>query len=60
MPSKKMKVAPEVETPIQINAAVLEELIPGPMDAAGVEAIFRQLKKAVLERMLNAELTHHL
>ena len=60
MPSKKEKVALEVEVPIRINQSVLEELIPGPMDAAGVESIFRQLKKAVLERALNAELTHHL
>ncbi len=59
MPRKK-KEAPVVEAPIQFNEKVLEELIPGPMSAAGVEALFRQMKKAVLERALNAELTHHL
>lgn len=61
MPSnKKTKVAPVVEAPYQIKREVLEELIPGPMTAEGVESIFRQIKKALLERALNAELTHHL
>lgn len=59
MPSKKANAVPN-EAPIRIDQSVLEELIPGPMDAAGVESIFRQLKKAVLERALNAELTYHL
>ena len=59
MPRKK-KGAPVAEAPIQFNQEVLEQLIPGPMSAAGVEAVFQQLKKAVLERALNAELTHHL
>lgn len=59
MPSKK-KRGPVVEAPVQINPEVLQELIPGPMSAEGVESIFRQLKKALLERALNAELTHHL
>ena len=58
--SKKTKAAPAVEVPYQIKQEVLEELIPGPMTAEGVESIFRQIKKALLERALNAELTHHL
>ncbi|MES5976650.1 transposase, partial [Cutibacterium acnes] len=33
---------------------------PGPMDAAGVEAVFQKLKKAVIERALGAELGVHL
>ena len=60
MPSKKLKVAQAVEAPYQIKQDVLEELIPGPMTAEGMDAIFRQIKKALLERALNAELTHHL
>jgi|ERR1700690_1886718 len=59
MPRKK-KGAPVVEAPIRIDPEVLQELIPGPMSAAGVESIFQQLKKALLERALNAELSHHL
>jgi putative transposase len=38
----------------------LEKLSPGPMDAAGVEAVFQKLKKAVIERALAAELGVHL
>jgi len=35
-------------------------VIPGPTDAAGVEAVFQKLKKAVIERALDAELGLHL
>lgn len=59
MPRKK-KVAPVVEAPTRIEPKVLPERIPGPVSAAGVESIFQQLKKALLERALNAELSHHL
>lgn len=60
MPRTKKQAARPAEVPFQINKDVLEQLIPGPMSAEGVEAIFQQLKKALLERALNAELTHHL
>ncbi|GIX38065.1 MAG: putative transposase for insertion sequence element ISRM3-like protein [Silanimonas sp.] len=58
MPRKK-------STPIAKSDAILpdellEKLIPGPMDAAGVEAVFQKLKKAVIERALGAELGVHL
>ena len=33
----------------------LERLIPDLMDAVGVEAVFQQLKNAVIERALGAE-----
>ena len=58
--SKKVKANPVVETPYRIKQEVLEELIPGPMRAVDMESIFRQIKKALLERALNAELTHYL
>ena len=58
MPRKKK---PPVVTPaIDLPQEFLEKLIPGPMDAAGVEAVFQQLKKAVIERALGAELGLHL
>ena len=61
MPSnKKPKANAVVETPYRIKQDVLEELIPGPMTAGDLESMFRQIKKALLERALNAELTHHL
>jgi len=58
MPRKKKSPA---STPaFDIPQDVLEKLIPGPMDAAGVEAVFQRLKKAVIERALGAELGMHL
>ena len=41
----------------------LDELLAGyekPEDLLGEEGLFKQLKKALLERALSAELTHHL
>ena len=58
MPRKKKPPAsaPAFDVPQEL----LEKLIPGPMDAAGVEAVFQRLKKAVIERALGAELGMHL
>ena len=58
MPRKKTPpaTAPDAILPQDL----LEKLIPGPMDAAGVEAVFQKLKKAVIERALGAELGVHL
>ncbi len=58
MPRKKK--TPVVTPAIDLPKEFLEKLIPGPMDAAGVEAVFQQLKKAVIERALGAELGLHL
>ena len=58
MPRKKK--TPVVTPAIDLPKEFLEKLIPGPMDAAGVEAVFQQLKKAVIERALGAELGVHL
>lgn len=48
MPRKKK--TPVVTPAIDLPQEFLEKLIPGPMDTAGVEAVFQQLKKAVIER----------
>jgi len=58
MPRKKK--TPVVAPVIDLPQDFLEKLIPGPMDAAGVEAVFQGLKKAVIERALGAELGLHL
>ncbi|HGC4104132.1 TPA: IS256-like element ISEc58 family transposase [Escherichia coli] len=58
MPRKKK--TPVVTPAIDLPKEFLEKLIPGPMDAAGVEAVFQQLKKAVIERALGAEPGLHL
>jgi len=39
---------------------MLDELVTGPMSAEAVQDTFMLLKKALIERVLNAELGHHL
>ena len=58
MPRKKKP--PAEVSGFELPKDLLEKLIPGPMDAAGVEAVFQKLKKAVIERALGAELGAHL
>ena len=56
----RTKKTPVVTPAIDLPQDFLEKLIPGPLDAAGVEAVFQGLKKAVIERALGAELGLHL
>ena len=47
----------------EIKPKVIDELLKGyqePEDLIGENGLLKQLRKAVLERALNAELTHHL
>lgn len=48
MPRKKKQ--PVTMPAIDLAKDFLEKLIPGPMNAAGFEAVFQKLKKAVIER----------
>lgn len=44
-----------------IPATILDQFVgQGPLTAAGVEAVVRRFKKAIIERALGGELTHHL
>src|SRR5258708_26947899 len=43
-----------------IDEAVIEQLVGDRTTMPEVEALFRQMKKQLLERMLRGELTHHL
>ena len=46
-----------------INQKIIDELLSdykNPEDLLGDDGIFKQLKKALLERALNAELSDHL
>jgi hypothetical protein len=45
---------------VQFDPKVMEALVPGPLTAAEANALFHGFKKAVFERALGAELTHHL
>ncbi len=57
--TKDATVADKAAQP-QFSAAALEQLIPGPVTPAELESIFQQFKKAVMERALGAEMSHHL
>jgi len=61
MPSKRKqpfgaKPVPELNIP----AALLDHVVKGPMTQEEVEAVCRSLKKAVIERAMGGEMTHHL
>jgi putative transposase len=56
---KSEKRAAEVLAPIP--AEILNQIAPdGPMTPADVDAVMRRFKKAIIERALGAELSHHL
>ena len=57
---QRKKTPPTAALEAILPQELLEKSIPGPMDAAGVEALFQKLKKAVIERALGAELGVHL
>jgi putative transposase len=44
----------------KISKQILDELVPGPMSPAEFNNMSMALKKALVERVLGAELTHHL
>jgi len=56
---KSEQHAAEVLAPIP--AEILNQIAPdGPMTPADVDAVMRRFKKAIIERALGAELSHHL
>jgi putative transposase len=58
MSRKKKEPAPRPA--VELPKELLEQLVPGPMSPAALEAVFQQLKKAVIEKALGAELGVHL
>nr|WP_228536237.1 IS256 family transposase [Noviherbaspirillum malthae] len=44
----------------EISKELLDQFVTGPMTAQAVEALMGKFKKAVIERALSGELTHHL
>jgi putative transposase len=61
MPSKKKSASASAEpATVEIPKELLERLVPGPMTAEGLESVFRQFKKAFIERALGAEMNVHL
>lgn len=61
MPSKtKSTAAADKAAQLQIPSELLDQLVTGPMTAGQVQGLFDQFKKAVLERALAGEMSHHL
>ena len=56
MPSKKKPETAELNVPKEL----LDQLVKGPMTQGDLETMFRSLKKAVIERAMNAEMSGHL
>ena len=60
MPSKKkVAIATDAALP-RIPSDWLDQVVTGPMTAEAVENVIRGFKKAVIERALGAEMSHHL
>lgn len=59
MPSKRNNPAVDMTLP-DIPQALLNQFVTGPMTAEVVEAATRKFKKAIIERALGAEMSHHL
>jgi putative transposase len=61
MPSKRNKSEAGSDVPeVTIPAELLDRVVTGPMTQSEVEAVCRALKKAVIERAMNAEMSQHL
>ena len=61
MPRKsKEPRAAEAAGSVPIPAALLDELVKGPMSPTNVQALFQSFKQAVIERAMGAEMSHHL
>ena len=61
MPPRSKKSRPPTEILAPVPDAILNQFAPeGMLTAADVEAATRRFKKALLERVLGAELGHHL
>lgn len=61
MPRRPKTDKPPAEVFAPIPAEILDQLVrEGPLTAAEVETATRRFKKALIERALGAELSHHL
>ena len=59
MPSKTSKKKPAAALPA-IPKELIDQFVSGPMSAEAVNAASMAFKKALIERALGAELSHHL
>ncbi len=56
----KPAVPAEALASVPIPAALVDELVKGPMSPAEVQAVFQSFKQAVIERAMGAEMRQHL
>ena len=59
MPSKTSKRKPAAALP-SIPKELIDQMVSGPMNAEAINAASMAFKKALIERALGAELSHHL
>lgn len=59
MPSKTSQQNPAAALP-SIPQEFIDQMVSGPMDAEAINAASMAFKKALIERALGAELSHHL
>ncbi len=61
MPKRPKPPAKALTTPeLNVPKELLDQLVKGPMTQGDLESMFRQLKKAVIERAMSAEMSDHL
>jgi putative transposase len=60
MPRKPKNEMPDISGVPDIPKELLDLFVTGPMSPGDVEAVMAKLKKAVIERALGSEMSHHL
>ncbi|MCO1422820.1 hypothetical protein L0Y97_29465 [Burkholderia multivorans] len=61
MPRKRKEEVPvEPGKGLNLDPELIKQLVPGTLDRASINEQFAALKKAIFERALGGELTHHL
>ncbi len=61
MPSRKRKSLAPDTPPAPVPSEILDQFVgQGPLSVAKLDAVVRRFKKAIVERALSGELTHHL
>jgi putative transposase len=58
--SRKTNIATGAAMLPQIPSVLLDQLVTGPMTPGAIEDVMRGFKKALIERALGAEMSHHL
>ena len=57
--TRQLELLPET-SPTAIPAELLDHVVKGPMTQQSLEVVMKNFRKAVIERALNAEMSHHL